>query len=167
MKVRHASEHDLDLVVDLVSRLLVELGGEPLRPAAAETTFRALVSDSKSGFILLGERRGQVCAVCTVSFVRALRSHGPHAIIQEMYVDADLRSTGVGERILRAGLDEAASRAARSSSSELRWRGPGQSSSTSETGSSGWCEASLAVRVGLGKARSCRIATVLARPELL
>jgi GNAT superfamily N-acetyltransferase len=50
-----------------------------------------------------------VLAVCTVSFLQALRSRGRYAIIQEMYVEPDERSTGMGKTVLEFVLDHAAS----------------------------------------------------------
>ena len=47
-------------------------------------------------------------AVCTVSYLTALRTQGRYAIIQEMYVNPDARSTGIGMAVLQFGLAHAA-----------------------------------------------------------
>jgi ribosomal protein S18 acetylase RimI-like enzyme len=51
-------------------------------------------------------------AVCTVSFVHAMRSLGRYAIIQEMYVVPERRSSGIGKELLEAALAAAIERGA-------------------------------------------------------
>lgn len=53
---------------------------------------------------MLGEENGAARAVCTVSFVHALRSSGRYAIVQEMYVEPELRSSGIGKRVLEKAI---------------------------------------------------------------
>jgi GNAT superfamily N-acetyltransferase len=48
-----------------------------------------------------------VLAVCTVSFLSSLRTHGRYAIVQEMYIEPEVRSTGIGTSVLRFALDHA------------------------------------------------------------
>jgi GNAT superfamily N-acetyltransferase len=61
------------------------------------------------GFVFLAESGGTPAAVCTVSLVHALRAAGRYAIVQEMYVAPDLRSTGLGAQLLARALDHARS----------------------------------------------------------
>jgi GNAT superfamily N-acetyltransferase len=107
MHVRHATVLDRDVVLELVSKLLVELGGVPLRRDDATPVFHDLISRCEAGFIVLGESDGVAQAVCTVSVLQALRSHGRYAIIQEMYVEPAVRSTGMGTAVLRFALNQA------------------------------------------------------------
>src|SRR5262245_38454650 len=107
MSVRLARASDAKEVVRLVSALLVELGGRALDPERAAAVYGELCARPELGFVALGERDGAACAVCTVSLVHALRSAGRYAIVQEMYVAPELRSTGIGRDVLALALARA------------------------------------------------------------
>ncbi len=109
-KIRLATAGDRDAAVDLVRRLLTELGGTPAPAEAMAPVYERFADDGPSGFVALAEDDGRLVAVCTVSFVDALRSVGRYAIIQEMFVDPSVRSSGVGMEVLRFSLDHAVSR---------------------------------------------------------
>ncbi len=108
--VRLATSADRDAAIDLARKLLVELGGTPAPAKAMAPVFESFADDGPAGFVVLGENEGRSVAVCTVSFVDALRTAGRYAIIQEMYVDPGVRSSGVGMEVLRFALDHAISR---------------------------------------------------------
>ena len=108
--IRLATAQDQHATIDLVRRLLTELGGTPAPAEAMAHVYERFVDDGPSGFVALAEGGGHFTAVCTVSFVEALRSVGRYAIIQEMYVDPSVRSSGVGMEVLRFALEHAASR---------------------------------------------------------
>ena len=55
----------------------------------------------------MGEDGDDLVAVCTVSFLQALRTRGRYAVIQEMFVEPGYRSTGVGMDVLKFALDHA------------------------------------------------------------
>ena len=48
----------------------------------AGPVYEALIARPERGFVVLGEDERRAVAVCTVSWVDALRSGGPYAIIQ-------------------------------------------------------------------------------------
>lgn len=100
MEARLAARADASEVLRLVSALLVELGGRALDEGVAGPVYEELISRPERGFVMLGEDERRAVAVCTVSWVHALRSGGPYAIIQEMYVEPALRSSGIGRRVL-------------------------------------------------------------------
>ena len=108
--IRFATVRDQDAAIDLVRRLLTELGGTPAPAEAMAAVFGRFADDGPSGFVALAEDDGRFVAVCTVSLVEALRSAGRYAIIQEMYVDPSVRSSGVGRDVLRFALEHAVSR---------------------------------------------------------
>ena len=108
--IRLATARDRDAAIDLVRRLLTELGGTPAPAEAMAPVFSRFADDGPAGFVVLAEDDGRFVAVCTVSFVEALRSVGRYAIIQEMYVDPGARSSGVGMEVLRFALDHAIAR---------------------------------------------------------
>ena len=91
----------------MVEDLLSELGGSPPSDVEMGSVFDDLVSGGDAGFIVIGEQEGTATAVCSVSFLRALRSRGRYAIIQEMFVEPEARSSGVGMAILRYALEHA------------------------------------------------------------
>lgn len=108
--IRLATIHDQDVAIDLVRKLLIELGGTPAPAQEMTPVFERLVDDGPSGFVVLAEDDGRFVSVCTVSYLDALRTVGRYAIIQEMYVDPSVRSSGVGMDVLRFALDHAVSR---------------------------------------------------------
>ena len=109
INVRLATANDRDAALHLVSGLLSELGGTPPPADELAPVFDDLVSGAAAGFIAIGtDDAGAAVAVCTVSFLTALRTRGRYAIIQEMFVVPDARSSGVGMAVLRFALEHAA-----------------------------------------------------------
>ena len=114
LNVRLATPNDRNAALQLVSALLTELGGAPPPADAMSPVFDALVSGDNAGFIVIGEDDGndgdaaKPVAVCTVSFLTAIRTRGRYAIIQEMYVDQAARSAGIGMAVLQFALTHAA-----------------------------------------------------------
>ena len=106
--VRLANSADHSAVVDLVARLLTELGGTPPPADAMIPVFERFAGGGPDGFVVLGELDGRAVAVCTVSYLQAMRTRGRYAIIQEMFVEPDQRSSGVGMEVLGFALDHAA-----------------------------------------------------------
>jgi GNAT superfamily N-acetyltransferase len=104
--VRLATSADRDAVLRLANALLVELGGEAIAPHDVAAVYLALV-EGDAGFVALSEVSAVPRAVCTVSFVEALRSRGRYAIVQEMFVEPAMRGSGVGVALLRFVSDEA------------------------------------------------------------
>ena len=129
LNVRLATPSDRNETLRLVSALLSELGGTPPPTEAMAPVFDDLVSGSDTGFIVLGELDGndearaaadldgdtasQPIAVCTVSYLQALRTQGRYAVIQEMFVDPPHRSGGAGMQVLQYALAQAAAHGCR------------------------------------------------------
>ena len=107
-KVRVASGADRAAVAELVGKLLIELGGTPPPAESMIPVFDLFADGGDVGFVALGEANGRAVAVCTVSYLQAMRTRGRYAIIQEMFVEPEYRSTGVGMAVLRFALDHAA-----------------------------------------------------------
>ena len=84
---RIASGQDRAVVAQLVGKLLSELGGTPPPADAMSATFDQLADGGAAGFVALGESDGRAVAVCTVSYLQAMRTRGRYAIIQEMFVE--------------------------------------------------------------------------------
>ena len=85
--VRLASRDDRDGALELVGKLLAELGGTPPSPAETAPVYDRLIDGEGNGFIAVGENEGELEAVCTVSFLQALRTRGRYGISQEMFVE--------------------------------------------------------------------------------
>ena len=113
VNVRLATAKDRDAAIALVRNLLVELGGNPPSADAMSPLFERFAVEGGPGFVVVGDADGSMVAVCAVSFVDALRSAGRYAIIQEMFVEPDWRSSGVGRDVLRFALEHATSQGCR------------------------------------------------------
>ena len=107
LNVRLATPADRDEVLRLVRGLLTELGGNPASPKALFDVFGELVSDGDAGFVVIAEEEGVARAACTASFVTALRAAGRYVIIQEMFVEPEVRSMGVGKEVIQFALEHA------------------------------------------------------------
>lgn len=98
----------MDTATRLVSSLLLELVGRPSIGEPAGNAYRMLISgEPGSGFVMFAGAPEAPHAVCTVLFVHAMRTLGRYAFIQEMYVEPEFRSTGVGRELMEAALAEA------------------------------------------------------------
>ena len=107
LNVRLATPADRHEVLRLVNGLLTELG-ETARPAeAAGPVFDELVSGGGAGFIVIAEEDGVAKAACTASFAQAIRTVGRYAILQEMYVEPESRSSGLGRAVIDFALAHA------------------------------------------------------------
>ena len=107
LNVRLATQADRDEAVRLVRSLLIELGGNPAPAEALHEVFEELVSGGDAGFVVIGEEDGVAKAVCTASFVTALRTVGRYVILQEMFVEPDSRSSGMGRAVIDFALEHA------------------------------------------------------------
>ena len=107
LAARLALPGDRDAAVKLVGDLLIELGGNPPPPDALAPVYDRLIDGGAAGFVAVGENESKTVAVCTVSYLDAMRTRGRYAIIQEMFVEPEYRSTGVGMDVLKFALDHA------------------------------------------------------------
>ena len=94
-------------MLTLVRGLLVELGGNPAPAGELYGVFNALVSGD-AGFIVLAEVDGVPRAACTASYATALRTAGRYCILQEMFVEPESRSLGLGQQVIDFALEHAA-----------------------------------------------------------
>ena len=108
LNVRLATPADRDEVLRLVNGLLVELGGTPRPSEAASPVFDSLIAGGDAGFIVIAEGEGAAKAVCTASFLQAIRTVGRYAVLQEMYVEPESRSSGLGRAVIDFALAHAA-----------------------------------------------------------
>ncbi len=109
MNIRLATPADRDDVIRLANALLVELGGAARPEELAGPVFDELVSEGSAGFAVIAEEDGVAKAVCTASFQKAIRAAGLYATLQEMYVEPESRSSGVGRAVIDFALAHAVS----------------------------------------------------------
>lgn len=107
LNVRLATSDDRDEALRLVRGLLIELGGSPAPAEELGRVFDELVAANGAGFVVIAEEAGAARAVCTASFQVAIRTAGRYCILQEMYVEPDSRSSGVGRAVIDFALQQA------------------------------------------------------------
>ena len=105
-KVRLATADDRDEVIRLARGLLIELGGSPAPPEALSGVLGELASGG-AGFAVIAEADGVAVAACTASYTTALRTAGRYVILQEMFVEPEWRSSGVGKAVIDFALAHA------------------------------------------------------------
>ena len=107
LNVRLATVDDREEVITLVRGLLVELGGSPAPARELYGVYNSLVSGGE-GFIVIAEVDEVPRAACTASYATALRTAGRYCILQEMFVEPESRSSGVGQAVIEFALEHAA-----------------------------------------------------------
>jgi GNAT superfamily N-acetyltransferase len=98
--IRTANEADVAAIADAVEELLVELGGSRPARGEAEAEVRAIVGDPRAGLLLVAEVDGRLVGVLGASWQRAIHVPGRYATIQDLWVEAEQRSNGIGARLI-------------------------------------------------------------------
>ncbi|HSS32124.1 MAG TPA: GNAT family N-acetyltransferase [Solirubrobacterales bacterium] len=102
MSVREATTADLPAVVEAVAALLRELGGRSPSQPEMEAEVGALLEDESVGTLLVAEEGGALVGVLGASWQRAIHVPGRYATIQDLWVDPEWRSRGVGAELVEA-----------------------------------------------------------------
>ncbi len=102
MSVRAATAADAPAVAAAVGALLEELGGS--RPGSSELAAEvaALLGEDGVGELLVAEEEGAIVGVLAASWQRAIHVPGRYATIQDLWVDPDWRSRGIGAALVDA-----------------------------------------------------------------
>jgi GNAT superfamily N-acetyltransferase len=100
--IRAANEADIPAISDAVEELLVELGGRRPARGEVEAEVRAIVEDPRAGLLLVAEADGKIAGVLGASWQRAIHVPGRYATIQDLWVDAEQRSNGLGAELVEA-----------------------------------------------------------------
>ena len=108
--VREAGADDVQEVASAVESLLVELGGRRPERSELEAEVRALLGDPEGGSVLIAEAGGRIVGVLSASWQRAIHVPGVYATIQDLWVDEDWRSRGVGAELVEAIASQARAR---------------------------------------------------------
>lgn len=102
MSVRSARAGDAGAVADAVAALLEELGGRRPVRAELEAEVAALLADERVGELLVAEEDGAIVGVLAASWQRAIHVPGPYATIQDLWVEREWRSRGIGAELVAA-----------------------------------------------------------------
>lgn len=108
--VREAGAGDVEGVATAVASLLAELGGRTPTRAEMEAEVQALLDDPQGGSVLIAEADGEIVGVLTASWQRAIHVPGVYATVQDLWVDEDWRSRGVGAELVEAIASQARTR---------------------------------------------------------
>jgi GNAT superfamily N-acetyltransferase len=108
--VREAGDGDVAVVATAVESLLAELGGRRPERSELEAEVRALLEDPEGGSVLIAEADGEIVGVLSASWQRAIHVPGVYATIQDLWVDEDWRSRGVGAELVEAIASQARDR---------------------------------------------------------
>jgi GNAT superfamily N-acetyltransferase len=108
--IREAGAGDVEPVAAAVGNLLEELGGRMPARAEMEAEVQALLDDPQGGSVLVAEADGTIVGVLTASWQRAIHVPGVYATIQDLWVDEDWRSRGVGAELVEAIASQARAR---------------------------------------------------------
>jgi GNAT superfamily N-acetyltransferase len=108
--VREASVGDVGAVAAAVESLLLELGGRRPERNVMEAEVQALLDDPQGGSVLIAEAGGTIVGVLTASWQRAIHVPGVYATVQDLWVDEDWRSRGVGAELVEAIASQARTR---------------------------------------------------------
>jgi GNAT superfamily N-acetyltransferase len=101
-RVRAARPDEAAAVAAAIESLLVELGGRRPSPAEMEAEVGAILADPALGAMLVAEAGGELVGVLGASWCRAIHVPGRYAVVQDLWVDPDWRSRGVGAELVEA-----------------------------------------------------------------
>lgn len=103
--VRDAELGDVEDIVAALARLLSELGGSVPAPRALDHATRAVIGDPDAGCLLVADTPAGIVGVLAASWLHAIHVPGPYCVLQDLWVEPEWRSDGVGAFLLAALFD--------------------------------------------------------------
>ena len=101
MIIEKASAIHVNVISDFVARLLSELDGKQYSRFDFFKTTEALMNDAATPYtVFLAKCESEYIGFISIVECRAIYAQGKYGVIQEMYIDSQNRSTGVGKRLL-------------------------------------------------------------------
>ena len=103
--IRTATEADAPEVVRMVIKLLSELRGEAWagdEQSLVEKTREFIRNGDCIAFLIEADNKN--IGVLTISVTVAIRTEGEHGIIQELYIEPEYRSGGIGQQLLNRAI---------------------------------------------------------------
>ncbi|MHB8242739.1 MAG: GNAT family N-acetyltransferase [Solirubrobacteraceae bacterium] len=102
LAVRLASREDVEAITAAIGRLLTELGAPLPAPDAMRAATSSLIEDRHAGAVLVAQCGGQLTGLLAASWQQAIHVPGRYALIQDLWVDPDWRSHGVGAALIHS-----------------------------------------------------------------
>lgn len=101
--IRKATQNDVELVTLAASKLLTELSGRTINSKDLVTTCEDLLTNKAHLYtVLIAYKEDECVGLLTLHEVSSLYAAGSVAIIQELYVQSNRRSEGIGDRLIQA-----------------------------------------------------------------
>jgi GNAT superfamily N-acetyltransferase len=101
LEIKMASEHDVDIITDMVFRLINELGGTPDRESYYQTCTDLLKQPQVYRVLLAFSELGQCVGMISFSESHAIYSNGLFGVIHEFYVLPEKRSSSIGRQLMK------------------------------------------------------------------
>jgi branched-chain amino acid aminotransferase len=98
--VRAAAHEDVAAIAAAIEQLLIELGGRRPPRAELEAEIEAALADPAIGATIVAAAEGEIVGVLSASWQRALHVPGRYATIQDLWVDPERRSDGLGAALV-------------------------------------------------------------------
>jgi GNAT superfamily N-acetyltransferase len=102
LQVRSAGFADIQGVASMVQRYWDVEGIDGFDTRIVEATLRALLSHPKHGACWVADNDGALCGYLTAVFMLSIEHGGLMAEIDEFFVDATQRSSGLGSKLIAA-----------------------------------------------------------------
>ncbi len=101
--IRKAKEADLDLVYELIKKLLIELGEEASSLSyITKDMISQLMQNNRTTVLLSIDENDNALGFATLTETQAIYAGGNYGVIDEMYVDPEFRSLKVGNALIAA-----------------------------------------------------------------
>ncbi|RJP25059.1 MAG: N-acetyltransferase [Candidatus Abyssobacteria bacterium SURF_5] len=110
MQIRKAGLEDQAQVIALMKKLLIPSGEVNSDWNDEARIFDRIIENPELGAVLVAEEEGVIAGATTLSYPVAMRCNGVYSCIEENIVDERFRGKGVGGKLLRAAIAEAAAR---------------------------------------------------------
>jgi GNAT superfamily N-acetyltransferase len=99
-QVRGANAGEVAEVAAAIESLLLELGGRRPSRGEMEDEVRAIILDPSAGAMLIARAGEELVGVLGASWCRAVHVPGRYAVIQDLWVQPEWRSRGVGAELV-------------------------------------------------------------------
>ncbi|WP_239713597.1 MULTISPECIES: GNAT family N-acetyltransferase [unclassified Mammaliicoccus] len=101
--IRKATHNDIELVTNAASTLLTELSGKSIHAKDLVAICEDLLTNKADLYpVFLALKEEECLGLLTLHEVSSLYAAGSVAIIQELYVQSNMRSQGIGEKLIQA-----------------------------------------------------------------
>ncbi len=102
-KIRKAEQTDLELIYELIKKLLIELGEEASSLSYITTdTIRQLMQSSRTSVLLAVNENNNVLGYVTLTETQAIYAGGSYGVIDEMYIEPEFRNKEIGKSLINA-----------------------------------------------------------------